>query len=1128
MGNAKDTSLSKMQLLEEIEQLRVRLDESEQTLKAIRSGEVDAIVVNGPKGDQIFSLTGAESSYRTLVETMNEAALTLSSDGTILFCNSQFCEIVKEIMPKILGRKIFDFVDRPQKDPLARFLEEAQHGPVQRHIILLASDSTSFPVQLSASPMDTISGKSICLVATDLTELENSITTIHTLIGQQKQLEEKEVELVDSRQAALNLMEDAIQAREREADLNAMLHSEIEERQKTEIFLRKSREEYRHLVEGSNSIILRSDRDMNISFMNEYGMKYFGYQPEDIIGKCALGTIIPHKDSEGRDIASMMEDLMKNPDAYPTNVHENMCKDGSLVWVSWSNKPIYDDQGNLVELLAIGNDLTQLKKAEDAVARERSNLQTMFDVVNFGMLLVDADGFIKRVNNTISRWVGKDLSECPDCQPGDFLGCIHAVEHDVGCGHTPHCTSCPVRATFESVFRSGASLHHLEMKSHFALNGKYDSIWIELSADPLVLNGQQHVILAINNITARKQAELALEASRREIMNEKNRLEVVMETLPVGMVIVDENGGTVRSNSMFEKIWGSSHTEIKGVSDYENSKAWWIDTGEPVKPEEWASARAVQRGETVMGQEIQIERNDGTYAFILNGAAPISDADGRITGSVVAILDITKLKQAEEKLMETRDYLDKLLNYANAPVVVWDPDMKITLFNRAFEKLTGYSAREVIGQELEMLFPPEDKKAILESIAHVSGGLRLDAREIPILRKDGDIRIALWNSAEVISSDGKNLVATVAQGQDITERLKMEEALKERERDYRSLAENTPDLIKRFDRNMRFIYANPPVSGLFGLPVKDIIGKTLTELGAEPDKVQFLESHFNKVFATGVPEVVDFRIKSPQGKQFYYDTRIMPEFSGKEITSVLAISRDISDIKYIQERLEEKNKELEQFAYVASHDLQEPLRMVNSFTELLERRYKEQFDEKALGYMKFIVDGATRMQQLIEDLLQFSKVGRTDTEGSLVDCNGIIDKVILNLTDSINKTGAEVTHDFLPVLFANETRLIQLFQNLIGNGIKFRKKESTPHVHISAEQRGDEWLFSVKDNGMGINPKYFGKLFVIFQRLHGRDEYPGTGIGLAISKKIVEKYGGKIWVESAEGEGTTFYFTFPS
>jgi chemotaxis family two-component system sensor kinase Cph1 len=251
------------------------------------------------------------------------------------------------------------------------------------------------------------------------------------------------------------------------------------------------------------------------------------------------------------------------------------------------------------------------------------------------------------------------------------------------------------------------------------------------------------------------------------------------------------------------------------------------------------------------------------------------------------------------------------------------------------------------------------------------------------------------------------------------------------------------------------------------------------------------------------------------------------------ITGMQAVARDITERKRAEEALAQQarelarsNAELEQFAYVASHDLQEPLRMMASFAQLLARRYRGQLDADADEFIDYMVDGATRMQRLINDLLAYSRVGRRGREFTLIECAVAVEAACANLRASIEESGAVVTVDPLPSIRAEETQFVQLFQNLIGNALKFRGDRPV-QVHIGAERLGDEWLFRVRDNGIGIEAQYAERIFMIFQRLHVRGQYPGTGIGLAIAKKIVEHHGGRIWMKSTPGEGSTFYFTMP-
>ena len=225
--------------------------------------------------------------------------------------------------------------------------------------------------------------------------------------------------------------------------------------------------------------------------------------------------------------------------------------------------------------------------------------------------------------------------------------------------------------------------------------------------------------------------------------------------------------------------------------------------------------------------------------------------------------------------------------------------------------------------------------------------------------------------------------------------------------------------------------------------------------------------------------------------------------------------------------LKRSNEELQQFAYVSSHDLQEPLRMVASYTQLLAKRYKGRMDSDADEFIAFAVDGCNRMQGLIQDLLAYSRAGTNGKAFCEVSAEDALRGALTNLRITIEQSGAVVSHDSLPAIETDETQLTQVFQNLVGNAIKYRSAE-VPRVRVSATKNGDnEWIFSVRDNGLGIAPQYFERIFVIFQRLHGRDEFEGTGIGLAICKKVLERLGGRIWVESQPGTGSTFYFALP-
>jgi light-regulated signal transduction histidine kinase (bacteriophytochrome) len=286
-------------------------------------------------------------------------------------------------------------------------------------------------------------------------------------------------------------------------------------------------------------------------------------------------------------------------------------------------------------------------------------------------------------------------------------------------------------------------------------------------------------------------------------------------------------------------------------------------------------------------------------------------------------------------------------------------------------------------------------------------------------------------------------------------------------------------------------------------------------------------------------------ILSPVKTQSYYNGVLLTA-SGAGILIICFLAKNLKDDRDRQntlanlnsqlyqeshkhaQALQKSNAELEQFAYVASHDLQEPLRMITGYTTLLARRYQGKLDKEADEFIGYAVDGAKRMQGLIDDLLSYSRVGTQGKEFALVDCEGVLARTLVSLQVAVEESSARVTREPLPTVTGDETQLGQLFLNLVGNAIKYRDGSKAPEVHISCRQKGADWLFAIKDNGIGIDPQHRDRLFVIFQRLHTREEYPGSGIGLAICKKIVERHGGRIWVESELGKGATFYFTMPA
>ena len=354
------------------------------------------------------------------------------------------------------------------------------------------------------------------------------------------------------------------------------------------------------------------------------------------------------------------------------------------------------------------------------------------------------------------------------------------------------------------------------------------------------------------------------------------------------------------------------------------------------------------------------------------------------------------------------------------------------------------------------------------------------------------------------------------------------------EAQFRGLLEAAPDAIVIVDQRGAIRIVNRQTEVLFGYPRDELIGQRVEVL--LPERFRHAHTDHRGQYATGPrtrPMGIGLELiaRRKDGSEFPVEISLSPMASATR-QLVISTIRDVTDRKQAEERLKaaaadlaRSNTELEQFAYVASHDLQEPLRMVASYTQLLARRYRSKLDQDADEFISFAVDGARRMQELINDLLAYSRVGTRALQLERVDANRVVDEVVRDLAPAIADSGGSVTRDELPSLQADPTQLRQLFQNLIANGIKFRRPTQEPRVHVSAARDGCRWVFGVGDNGIGIEPQYVERIFVLFQRLHTRDEYPGTGIGLAICKKIVERHGGAMWVESEPGHGTTFGFS---
>jgi PAS domain S-box-containing protein len=388
-------------------------------------------------------------------------------------------------------------------------------------------------------------------------------------------------------------------------------------------------------------------------------------------------------------------------------------------------------------------------------------------------------------------------------------------------------------------------------------------------------------------------------------------------------------------------------------------------------------------------------------------------------------------------------------------------------------------------------------------------------------------RIAEFEISEAQRKKAEDLLKGIE-----TESKQAHEAIKASETRYRRLFETAQDGILILEAETgRINDVNPFFIQMLGYSHEEFLGKKLWEIGLFKDIVSS-QNAFSELQEKGYIRYEDLPLETKDGRNI--DVEFVSNVYLVNGNKVIQCNiRDITrrkntekELRHLTDELKRSNEDLQQFAYAASHDLQEPLRGIEGFTKLLEKHYKGKLDGKADEFIDHIIDDTKRMQMLIKDLLEYSRVSTQGIVFRPTNCSVALEEAIYNLRTAVKESNVELTYDLLPTVTADASQLSRLFQNLIGNAIKFRGNKPLK-IHISAEQKGDEWVFPIKDNSIGIEPKFFERIFSVFQRLHTRNEYKGTGIGLAVCKKIVERHGGRIWVESEPGKGSTFYFTIP-
>jgi PAS domain S-box-containing protein len=865
---------------------------------------------------------------------------------------------------------------------------------------------------------------------------------------------------------------------------------------------------YRGLLEAAPDAMVVVDTAGVIVLLNVQAEKQFGYRRDELLGQ-KVTNIIP----EGFAERLVADGTRSTEDALDQKIGTGLelsgrRKDGSRFPIEIMLSPLESPDGGVLVTAAIRN-ISVRKAADEHLAQMEGRYRGLLEAAPDAMVVVDTAGVIVLLNVQAEKQFGYSRDA--------LLG--QKVTSIIPEGFAERLVADGTRSTEDALDQKIGT--GIELSGRRKDGSRFP---IEIMLSPLESpDGGTLVTAAIRNISVRKAAD-------EHLAQMEGRYRGLLEAAPDAMVVVNTAGVIVLLNVQAEKQFGFSRDELLGQKV------------KNIIPEGFAErlvADALRSTEDALDQkigtgiELSGRRKDGSRFPIEIMLSPLESAEGYLV--TAAIRNISVRKAADEHLAQMEGRYRGLLEAAPDAMVVVDTAGAIVLLNVQAEKQFGYSRDELLGQKVKNIIPTGFAERLVadgirtqaDALAQQIGtGIELSGR-----RKDGSefpIEIML---SPLESPDGGVLVTAAIRN--ISVRKAADAHLAQMEGRYRGLLEAAPDAMVVVNTAGSIVLLNVQAEKQFGYSRDELLGQQVKNIIPEgfaerlvADALRSTEDALAQKIGTGI----ELSARRKDASQFPIEIMLSPLESADGFLVTAAI-RDISVRKQSEallllkmDELNRSNEELGQFAYIASHDLQEPLRMVASYTQLLSRRYKGKLDADADEFIAYAVDGANRMQRLIQDLLTYSRVGTKGINLVEISSEKSLQHALANLHGAIADSDALVTYDPLPDVMADEIQLTQLFQNLIGNGIKYHGKEA-PRVHVSVARQGaKKWLFSVKDNGLGIDKQYFERIFGMFQRLHKREEFAGTGIGLAICKKIVERHGGHISVESQPGQGSTFRF----
>jgi PAS domain S-box-containing protein len=627
----------------------------------------------------------------------------------------------------------------------------------------------------------------------------------------------------------------------------------------------------------------------------------------------------------------------------------------------------------------------------------------------------------------------------------------------------------------------------------------------------------------------REDLELSLRALEQRCaeLEERERRQSLLANAVHEIIMVASPGGAVEYlNDHAVQYAGVPREELLGGN--------WEQV---IHPDDLPALARVRSTSAAAGRDFEfkarLRRHDGAYRWHINRMVPVLEG-GKVKSWVGTAADVHELVEVERALRQSEMRFKLMAEVI--PQLVWLalPNGNVDFYNSRWSDYTGLSLEEGRGSGWEKTVHPEDIAPTLMAWRR-STQLGIPYSVEQRLRgRDGRYRWFLSQALPLTDETGQ-VVRWYGTCTDIEDQKRLQDESRRSSERLEIALEAGRMGAWELDVASGTVSWTSSLAIVYGLDPNQTNGPISTlEKFVHPEDLESVRTTVRGAIANIEPFRFEFRIIRPDGSTRWLEARGRVMGSGGRAVRAMGVSVDITDRKEIDkelarraEELVRSNKELEQFAFVASHDLKEPLRKIAGYAELIQSRYQSKLDEKGERFLNYLQDGVKRMDAIIGDLLAYSRAGRSGQKREAVDTAELVKEVLDDLESALVESKATVHVKDLPPIYANRTQIRLLFQNLIANGLKFHGP-NPPDITVSAEREAEHWRFAVKDNGIGIDPQYHERIFEIFQRLHTRAEYPGTGIGLAICKKIVETYGGRIWLESKLGAGSTFFFTLPA